>query len=113
MKCHIETYGDVTILVPTCERLDVINYTSLRKTLDDSLPSIKDLFLDLKAVTFIDSMALGGLISIRKKIHALGGKFCICGITESLREIFELVRLGSTIPLYKTRELAISETENL
>lgn len=112
MKCQIETYKGITIVTPTCERLDVTNYNKLREALDDSLPSIKDLLLDMEAVAFIDSRALGGLISLRKIIHANEGKLRICGVNGALQEIFELVRLGSVIPLYETRQLALSESGN-
>ena len=109
MQCNIETYRGVTIVTPMCEHLDATNYKILQEAMGDSLLSANDLLLDMGAVTFIDSTGVGELLVIRKKVHALEGKFRICDVTESVKKSFELVHLDSVIPLYETRQLALSE----
>ena len=51
------------------------------------------LILDLGAVEFMDSAALGSLLTASRTIEAGGGALCLASLTPPVRTLFELVRL--------------------
>jgi anti-anti-sigma factor len=57
------------------------------------------ILLDLKAVTFIDSSAIGWLIDANKTVRSAGGALIIHSIQPKVRQIFDLLRLGKALSL--------------
>ncbi|HEX8678530.1 MAG TPA: STAS domain-containing protein [Chthoniobacterales bacterium] len=58
------------------------------------------LLLDLSQVEFIDSVGLAALLEYLRDATDCGSRFCIGGLSESLRTIFEVVGLGKVMPVY-------------
>ncbi|HEV3409736.1 MAG TPA: STAS domain-containing protein [Chthoniobacterales bacterium] len=58
------------------------------------------LLLDLTAVEFIDSTGLAVILAYVRDTTAYDGRFCIGGVSENLRSIFEIVRLDRAIPIF-------------
>ena len=59
------------------------------------------LLLDLSAVEFIDSTGLAVILEYLRDATAYHGRFCIGGISENLRTIFEIVRLERSMPIFR------------
>jgi anti-sigma B factor antagonist len=59
------------------------------------------LLLDLSAVEFIDSTGLAVILEYLRDATAHDGRFCIGGISENLRTIFEIVRLERAMPIFR------------
>jgi anti-anti-sigma factor len=69
----------------------------------------RHLLVDLSAVTFIDSTAIGALVSAAANLpHAGGGSLVVVCARENVRllRIFDIVGVASTIGLYHSREQA-------
>jgi anti-sigma B factor antagonist len=65
------------------------------------------LVMDLGSVTFIDSSGLAAIIEYFRDSGECNGVLCLTGLNETLRTIFEIVRLDKVIPIYATRAEAI------
>ncbi len=66
------------------------------------------LVLDLRRVTFIESVALGVIIAVRK--HLGGGEKSLCVVLDqaqtSIRKIFKVTGLDGVLPVHPTPEAA-------
>jgi anti-sigma B factor antagonist len=66
--------------------------------------------LDLTRVAFLDSMALGVLLSSFKRVRSLGGQLrVIVPRTSELRRIFEITMLDNVLTLDESRQEAFAE----
>jgi anti-anti-sigma factor len=69
------------------------------------------LLLDLSRVDFIDSVGIAAILEYLRDVTNRGDRFCIGGLSPTLRTIFEVVDLGSVMPVYtdaaKAKEAAI------
>ena len=86
-----EDLGDVDVIRPTQDLLT-------RDALDAFLDSVamkpgKHIILDLADVHYLASAALGRLISMKKRVNAVGGRFSIRHIHPDLLEIFRITHL--------------------
>lgn len=80
--------------------------------LKDHLSAVIDggassLVLDLSMTTFLDSMALGVLLSGMKQLRARGGRFRVVAPSPEIRRIFEITLLDRVFDLDSTREDAL------
>ncbi len=60
------------------------------------------LILELAQVSFIDSSGLAAIIEYFRDASEYGGVLCLVGMNQSLRTIFEIVRLDQVIPIFAT-----------
>lgn len=72
--------------------LDHHNAERVRKALDALIAdaSIRELCLDLSAVTFMDSAGLGIVLGRYRNIHSRGGKVTLQGVPECVDRIFKM-----------------------
>lgn len=54
---------------------------------------VKNVFIDLNSIQFIDSTGFGALISILKEVKSRGGKLVLCGISNEVKELMDLMQL--------------------
>ena len=55
--------------------------------------------LDLGAVRFLTSTALGKFVSLHRHVKAAGGRLVLTNVTDLVREIFEVSRLDQVLNL--------------
>ena len=60
------------------------------------------LILDFKEVCYVDSSALATLIEYVRDAQAFAGRMVIVQMTERVRTIFDIVRLGEFLPILPT-----------
>ena len=60
------------------------------------------LILDLTAIKFIDSSGLAAIIEYFRDAADYQGLLCLAGLNETLRTIFEIVRLDQVIPIFES-----------
>jgi len=104
-------FGDVVVLVAGGE-IDYAASPQLRERLADCVIAGKRrLMLDLSAVTFIDSTAIGVLVGAVMRMHELGGGSLAVVCNEENKRvlrIFEIAGVESLIELHYSREEALS-----
>jgi anti-sigma B factor antagonist len=68
----------------------------------------RQLIVDLSAVEFIDSTAIGVLVGALKRLGADGGSLLLVCNNEDIRSIFETIGLEHVIPLHRSHEDAFA-----
>lgn len=78
---------------------------ALVELLDDG---VRRLVVDLAAVTFIDSTALGVLIGGVRRVHAAGGAMTIVVTTRPVERVLTVTGLDRVFSMHETREEAVA-----
>jgi anti-sigma B factor antagonist len=87
--------GDEAVLRIEGE-LDAVTAPELRPTIDKMVGDHPQrVTVDLSALRLIDSSGVGVLVSLYKRVRALGGDVRIVGVTDQPRAIFRLLRLDA------------------
>jgi anti-sigma B factor antagonist len=99
-ETHVVTLrGEVDAYSAPSLRLD------LRSLIDDGCSSV---VIDLSAVTFLDSSALGALVGALRRLRERGGELLIVEPETTAARIFALTGLDTVLDLYPTRAAALS-----
>ena len=105
----IETVGDVHVVTLRGE-IDAFTAPSLRDDLRQLVEETGALVIvvDLGAVTFLDSSALGALVGVFRRLRERNGQLRIVQPRTAAARIFELTGLDAVLDLYPDREDALS-----
>ena len=68
----------------------------------------KLLIVDMMELTYIDSTGLGIVINATKKLRGKEGRVAIVNKNPSVQQIFDLVNLGSFIPIFRSFNEAVN-----
>ncbi|MCI3920992.1 STAS domain-containing protein [Paenibacillus sp. TRM 82003] len=83
-----------------------------------TVPTVEEAFLkaheggtaryvfDLGGLEYVSSAGLRVLLLAAKKTRAAGGKIALCGLSESVREVFEISGFQTIFAIYASREEA-------
>jgi anti-anti-sigma factor len=74
-----------------------------------NLGDARDIVIDLSAVSFLDSTALGIVVRTVREIGEQGGRIRMVLPDNAARRIFEITMLDQVLPLAETREDALAE----
>lgn len=80
--------------------------SDLHQLLEDD--AVKALVIDLAAVTFLDSSALGALVGALRRLRERAGHLRIVRPEGNAARIFELTGLDAVLDLYAGREAAVN-----
>ena len=69
---------------------------------------LERIVIDLTHATYIDSAGLAALILAMQKVEAYGGKFCLTGVHETMRSIFETSRLDQIFQIFPDIDAALA-----
>jgi len=85
--------GDITILRITGS-LDALSTPELRPTIDALVAERRPLIkVDLSELRLIDSSGVGAIVSLYKRMRALGSRVEVVGLRDQPLAIFRLLRL--------------------
>lgn len=104
MELLVEKVGDVSVVTLKAEYVDASNCREFKDRINELLPSVKHLLLDLGKVQFIDSTGLAGLLTCLKQMTVQGGDMKVCCITSPVRALFDLVKMNRIVEVCKTRD---------
>ena len=94
--------GDVPVIAVVGE-IDVATAPQLRESLHRVIARGQStVVLDMLAVTFLDSTALGVLVGGLKRCRELGGELHVVVADARIRKIFEITGLNKVFPLADT-----------
>lgn len=89
----VTTVGPWSVVAPIGE-LDLASVPRLRQEVLALLgDGGRDVVLDLGAVDFVDSVGLGGVVAVAKRVRSAGGRFRVVRPTPRVWEVFVLVGL--------------------
>ena len=69
------------------------------------------LVLDLSEVTFIDSSGIAVIIEHLRSATRRSKVFCIGGMGEAVKQIFDIIHLEKAMPVFETKEAALEAFE--
>ena len=98
--------------VTICEIEGEINFDSSPKLRKDCLELIeegqKQLILDFKNITYIDSSGLATLVELLQRVKEVDGSLKLCGFSERVRGVFELTKLDTVFSIFEDTQKALS-----
>jgi anti-anti-sigma factor len=95
----------VVVLAPRGE-LDIATAGRLAEAADQVAADTPLLVVDLRAVTFLDSSGLRGLLLVRRRAERDGIELLVCQDPELHGPIFELTQLDRDLPLVDAATLS-------
>lgn len=103
---------DATVSVVTLEgEVDIYSSPAFKEALLGCIDhGVERVVIDFSAVTFVDSTALGVLVSGAKRINPRGGGIDIVCTNENIVRILEITGLDRVFTLYATRREAFQPT---
>src|SRR5699024_2387311 len=95
MQIQEERKGAVTVLRPMgpLAQGDVEQFTGRLEQVRDQ--SLGRFVVDMSASAFIDSKGLEALVDVHDELARSGQSLRVCGLNETLREVFNLTELSS------------------
>ena len=67
----------------------------------------RKILLNFGNVEYLSSAALGKLITLNKKLQAVGGKLILCNIDPQIFEVFEITKLDKFFKIVKEEQAAL------
>lgn len=110
-KVEVEVLGAQAIVVVAGE-IDAATAPLLREQLMALVDTgVERVVVDLREVTFIESVGLGTLVAARKRLAEGDKNLClvIADDQANVRAPFEITRLDDVFPIHPTREAAIED----
>lgn len=92
-----------TVLTVQTEALDSSCVFEFKKGIKPFLSPGAKLILDLAEVEFMDSSALGALLTTTRLLESTGGALRLVALTPAVRTLFELVRLHRVFEIMNDR----------
>ena len=95
MSLHIDVRGETPVVITLGGELDAFSSRRLRHRLDEVIEAGRsDVVIDLAALDFIDSTALGVLVGALRQARLHGGDVRLTGVTSVARRVFDVTGLS-------------------
>lgn len=108
MQIDIRLVNHVVVLKPVERQLYVWAGVGLKKALSSlEIPEGRQVVLNLSAIESLDSEGVSALILLAKQVGGKG-KVVVCQVSEAVRALLTLTRLGQLFPIFPTEEDAIA-----
>lgn len=107
-ELHEETVEQRARVVSISGELDMAVAAAFERRLLDSVAGAEPVILDLSEVTYMDSTAIGALISVRKKANMTRGRFALVCKPGDTRRMIEYTGLDAAFDVVETREEALA-----
>lgn len=103
-----EVKNDKAIIIEIDGRLDTTNFGQLEKKILQHIEAGNlQILVDCNMMDYVSSSGLRIFLMALKKLNVLNGKFLLCGLQESIREIFEISGFTSIFNIYNNQEEAL------
>jgi len=103
----VEEYGDYRVITPESD----IGSSNAPQAKDFVKHLIAQghrwIVVDLSSTDFLDSSALGVLVTAVKTARGEGGDVRLCGLTANVHQILKLTRLTRVFDIFPDRETAV------
>jgi anti-sigma B factor antagonist len=109
MKAVVEAMSDVAVLVVPGDALTGNSVNSFLREAEAYTGEGVRLIVDLSEVQFIDSAGCAALMQLSKALEARGGALKVCGVTGTVRALFDLVRLQRVVDVVGDRATALAQ----
>ena len=109
----VEGISETTVVrfLPPAGRDDTIGYVLGSYLLGLAEQSPTHLVLNSGAVDYVNSLLLGKLFALAKKVKSLGGQLVLCQVCAALYDLFALVKLTLLVLIVDSEEEALERLE--
>ena len=110
-RLKVEQSGDVTVVHFLDKRiLDEPTIQAIAEQLFSLVEQEgkRKLLLNFTNVEYMSSAALGKLINLHKKLHALSGRLAMCHVIPQIFEVFAITKLDKIFKIFPTEDDAIA-----
>ncbi|MDO9016319.1 MAG: STAS domain-containing protein [Deltaproteobacteria bacterium] len=108
LKHELTEQAGVVVLRVQEENLDALTVPEARLLVEQLVErgGIKVVF-EMSAVKVIDSSGVAIIVSLFKRLRALGGAVRVAGVAGQPKDIFAMLRLDQALPIFPTAEEAL------
>jgi anti-sigma B factor antagonist len=107
MELGTEKIGDITVVKLPTDVLDASNTEEFKTAITPVIEKSKKVLFEMSKVKFIDSSGCGILLYCLRQLNGLDGTLKLYGVQESVRTLFDLVRMHRIIEVFDTKEEAV------
>jgi anti-sigma B factor antagonist len=100
MEFKLEHFGDILLARICTDSLAYYNIDTFKAFMSELIVPGKKIILDMSELKFIDSSGIGALVKFSKEVTAANGIFKLCGITTSVRNLLEVVRVDRFFDIF-------------
>ena len=101
MDLNVTQHGSLTVVSGLPRMFDYTVCPDIQRALAPCVSACpKVLLLDLSGVEFLDSSAIGTLITVRNRLLPEGGGVALCAMGEGVAKVFRIADLGKVFALY-------------
>src|SRR5438045_747097 len=93
MQLDVEKSGDVTVVTLQAEHLDASIAEEFKRSMAPVIDANSKVVFDMSPLQFVDSAGLGAILSCLRKLSASNGDLKLCGLSKSVRAVFEISRM--------------------
>lgn len=105
-----ETAEEEIAVINVAGELDLYTAPRLKESLLAAFEDgIKKVLIDMSAIHFVDSSALGVLIGGVKRLKPEGGKMVLVSVDENVNWIFRITGLNNVFDIFPTKEEAMAD----
>jgi len=109
LEARVAECEEGTCLVECAGEVDIDTASRFRAALDEGLKlAIRRLVLDLRGVSFMDSVGVGHIVSAYKRLNP-GARLQICTDNEHIRMLLEIAGLNGVSSVHRSREEALAK----
>jgi anti-sigma B factor antagonist len=109
-RLEVEDIGDVTVVNFVDKKiLDEQNISIIGEQLLSLVDELgrRKLLLNFSNVEYLSSAALGKLITLNKRLQAVGGRLILCEIRPEIYEVFEITKLDKFFKIETEEQVAL------
>jgi anti-anti-sigma factor len=107
MKLTVEEQEGVTVLVLPTTALTTHEAGDLKTECEPFLIDNCKVLVGLSGVGFVDSAGCAALLFLHRRARDKRGDLRICGVSSSVRALFDQLRVARVIPIHGSRDEAI------
>lgn len=89
------------------DNLDASNVRDFKDAVQGLIQDHTQVVLDMSHLQFVDSSGLGALISCLRLLNNRRGDFRLCGMSKTVRALFELMRMHRVFNIHDARDEAV------
>ena len=108
MEIPVEKQGEVAVAALPGDHLDAGLVEEFRRDIAPILDANPKLVFDMTALRFVDSAAVGALLSCLRRVSGAGGDLKLFGLSRPVRAIFDMARMHRIFDLYETKDEALA-----
>jgi anti-sigma B factor antagonist len=95
-RIHVQEIGDVTVVKFRGPR--IIDEPNIQKIGEELFRLVdvldrRNILIDFSNINYLSSAAIGKLLTLNKKLQAVGGKLVLCNLDPNVREVLVIARV--------------------